>query len=277
MSPPKDPYRFFRSTIKVPSWAFKPDDWTNEFLVGLAELSTGWRGKRVWEIGVGTGINLVMLSTAKNVEWYFSDFDERCVPLALENIRRFTRNNRQLCKKLHPLFGVWDIFTPLQESGVEVPKVDVVYGCLPQVPAHIDLSVGDRIAHYYDPERYPEAHLHALGLGLVETLLTRAREVLNPKGSVVLNLAGRPGRKRLLSLFRKAGYEPHVVHSASIAQHQGTSLASLAELEKNGHDDFEFFNGFDCQELIDAREAEARRLRGESIYHNIYVIVGTLS
>lgn len=263
--------------IKVPKWAFKPDDWNRALLDGFDRLvyDWNWDGLGVWEVGVGTGVNLVVLRhmlRVNSIKWYFSDYDARCVPLAMENLLCYCGDRRGL----YPLKGSWDLVTP-PKGGLKAPKVDVVFGCLPQVPLHTDLSVGDKRAHYYNPKRYPKAHQNALGLGLVETLLVRARDVLNPGGKVILNLAGRPGRKRLLSLFRETGYNPHMVESAKIEQHAGTSLASLAALEKNGHDDFEFFTDFSCEEPIDARGAEALRVAGEDVYHKIYVIAGTLA
>lgn len=269
--------KFYWSTIRVPTWAFKPDDWTGVFLDGLNSLSSEWKGKKVWEVGVGTGVNLVMLHQATpEVQWFLSDYDERCVPLALENLFRFAKDDGSIRDRVRPLRGSWDLTVPLGSSGVKAPKVDVIFGCLPQVPADIDLSVGDRVAHYYDPTRYPQAHQNALGLGLVETLLAQGRTALNPCGKIILNLAGRPGRKRLMSLFRDAGYSPYEVVSTEIRQHAKTSLASLAALEKSGHGDFEFFADSSCKEPIDAQEAEVLRVEGHEVYHRIYVIAGTL-
>lgn len=171
---------------------------------------------------------------------------------------------------------MWDLVTPPPDSGQSAPRVNVIFGCLPQVPSALDLSVGDRRAHYYDATRYREVHQNAVGLGLNETLLVRARKVLVPGGSVVLNLGGRPGLARLLPLFTESGYRPRVVHSETIAQHTDTSLASLAALEGHGQPDFEFFADMDCFHRVNTREAEARRVKGEELYHNIYIIEGTL-
>lgn len=294
--------------FRVPQWAFVPDEWSRVFWNGLFSLAAGWKGKYIWEVGVGTGINIMMLRKRVEATWYFSDYDERCVPLALENMARSKavyvldssikydhkpawggrpRNIMRTAEELnpfpqdlgsvHPLCGSWDLVSPPLGSSASAPRVDVIFGCLPQVPAHIDLSTGNRIAHYYDPGRYPKAHLNALGLGLVESLLVRARDVLNKNGTVVLNLAGRPSRKRLFSLFRETGYEPCVVHLDSVRQHPETSLASLAELEKNGHGDFEFFTEKGCRENIGAGEAESLRSKGKPVYHKIYVMAGTLT
>ncbi len=262
------------TTISVPNWAFIPDHWNVAFLRGLSKLTESWKGLCVWEIGVGTGTNLIALSdTTSNVTWYFSDYDRRCVPLALRNLKLFGCD----CQKLNPLHGSWDLVTPPHGSNLQAPKVNVVFGCLPQVPTRIDLSVGDRRSQYYDPTRYPRAHQNALGLGLNETLLIRARKVLEPGGQVVLNLSGRPGLRRLRALYRETGYAPRLIHRETIPQHAGTSLASLAELEERGHRHFEFYADTECRKPISAGEAEIRRLAGEEVFHNIYVMAGTLA
>lgn len=260
--------------IYVPPWAFKPDHWSKAFLRGLTKLAGGWENFRVWEVGVGTGVNLMVLrEQSPSTEWYLSDYDSRCVPLAMENLLRFGRD----LKRLHPLLGSWDLVTPPGDNGQNVPKVNVVFGCLPQVPSETEHSVADWTSHYYDPRLYREAHQNVLGLGLTEALLLRARSVLVPGGLVVLNLGGRPSLRRLLPLFTESGYKPTVVHSETIPQHSETSLASLAELEKNGHDGFEFFADPHCCQPLNAHEAEAQRLKGTTVYHKIYVIAGTLA
>ncbi|MEO8637818.1 MAG: hypothetical protein ABI430_02875 [Candidatus Taylorbacteria bacterium] len=261
-------------TIRVPEWAFKPDHWSVAFLRGLSKLTYSWKNKCVWEVGVGTGINLVVLrNQALSSNWYFSDYDARFVPLAMRNL--LSSNGKR--DGLHPLYGSWDLVTPPSRGGLKPPRVDIIFGCLPQVPSEIDLSIGDRLAHYYDPAHYPSAHLNALGLGLVETLLIKARDVLAPGGKVVLNLGGRPGLKSLRSLFSGLGYKPTLVHKETIPQHSGTSLASLVALEGNGHCDFEFFSDCKGSKLINARKAEKLRVERATVYHNIYVMAGTLA
>ncbi|PIQ68431.1 MAG: hypothetical protein COV91_04155 [Candidatus Taylorbacteria bacterium CG11_big_fil_rev_8_21_14_0_20_46_11] len=279
-------------SLDAPEWAFKPDLWSVVFLRGLTRISDDWNHKRIWEVGVGTGLNVMILrKLTEGCHWFLSDYDARCVPLAEENLSRFPytldKSHGKAPHTLHPLKGSWDLVTPPSDSEHEAPKVDVVFGCLPQVPAHIDRPTGDWIAHYYDPERYPKAHLNALGLGLVETLLVDAKKILRTGGQVVLNLSGRPGLDRLKSLFNKNGYRLRnltgyyrpegVIWTQGISQHPGTSLASLAALEKSGHKDFEFFADFELWEPINAGEAEERRIAGEKVYHKIYVMAGTLA
>lgn len=255
--------------ISIPEWAFRPDQWSAAFLRGLRRCAKDWRGRRLWEVGVGTGLSLILLGKwVEDALWYYSDFDERCVPLARQNLETAVGG-----LAAYPLEGAWDLLTP--PDGRIAPEVDVIFGCLPQVPVVHNGFAPDWIAHYYDPVRYPKAQFHALGLGLIETLLTQAREILMPSGSVVLNLSGRPGLKRLKTLFRFCGYEAAVIYEEMIPQHRGTSLASLAALEGAGHPDFEFFADLQGQVAISARQAEERRGRSP-IFHKIYVMQGRL-
>lgn len=257
--------------IRIPQWAFIPDRWTAAFLRGLVLLAPEWKSKRVWEVGVGTGVNLILLNDAPCREYYFSDFDPRCTQLALENV---SSNGLDLIR-YRALTGPWDLVTP--PNGAWVPNVDVVFACIPQVPADFDLTQGDNIAHYYCPRRYPNSRLHACGLGLNEELLKQARRVLSSRGSVVLNLGGRPGIERLKEMYVTCGYVPRVAHEEIIPQHHETSLESLAVLEENGHTQFEFFEDEAARMRINARTAEERRKRELPLFHKIYVIEGVLA
>lgn len=256
-------------TIEVPPWAFTPDAWSFAFLRGLQAIVYTLTGLRVWEVGVGTGLNQLLLAKwSRANKLYFSDYGHRCTTLATQNLEQAAD------ERLIPLFGQWDLVARLDQTE-EPPRVDVIVACIPQVPTPtaLKLDVGDNLAHYYEVSRY-EASLHALGLGLNETLLRRAHGVLTSVGRVVLNLGGRPGLPRLEKMFVDCGYTPCVVHTEMIPQCPSTSLASLAAMEKSAQEEFEFFTDATGQERINAQLAENRRLEGLGLYHKIYVIQG---
>jgi methylase of polypeptide subunit release factors len=259
--------------FECPDWAFRPDPWTFAFQRGLRRASAGWNGKEIWEVGVGTGINLLLLSQmVADATWYFSDFNPRCPKLAVRNIER----SEGAKPKLRPLWGKWNLTSRM--SGVQpAPKVDVLFGCIPQVPSTEDLTVGDRLANYYDARLVAQSRRNAVGLGLVESLLMQAHSVLLPRGTVILNLGGRPGLARLTSLFADTGYRCEVLHEEVIPQHAETSLAALAEREAAGEPDFELFLDVRARECINARFAERLRKGGKTVYHKIYVIGGTVA
>lgn len=255
-------------SLHVPTWAFQPDEWSFAFLRGLRQLPLS--GQVVWEVGMGTGLNLLLLN-----QWFpsarlrGSDYNAACADLVRENIGQPTDH-------IQVLDEAWDLVTHSTASCV-LESVDYVVACIPQVPANgHSLSDGDNLAHYYRPENYPEARRHVLGLGLNEALLERAHHVLRPGGKVVLNLGGRPGLERLLEMFQDYGYSPRVVHEEIIPQHVGTSLQALANLERRGELEFEFFCDPEGRLQINAGAAEQRRLGGGSLFHKIYVIEGTL-
>lgn len=260
--------------VQVPDWAFKPDHWNATFLRGLMAVSDDFASARLWEVGVGTGINLVALSEiVPDATWYFSDYNPDCVSLAFSNLKAAGVD----CSSYNPLEGSRNLV--FAGEGQTTPEVDVVFGCLPQVPTTTqDLRESDRIAHYYDPSMFPCSKRHACGLALNEALLKAARNVLLPKGKVVLNLSGRPGERRLHTMFGECGYTSRVLYQAVVPQHAATSLSSLATIESEGRDEseFEFFADSEACMPLNAREAEMRRCSGDPVFHKIFVLEGTL-
>ncbi len=265
------PYAVPSTVPIVPRWAFRPDNWSAAFVRGLTQLTHSWSEKRVWEVGVGTGANLIALhGHAPGAEWYFSDFDRRCARLALKNCAEAGIQ----AKSLRPLLGSWDLIRA--PRGQRAPSVDVLFGCLPQVPAE-GSSDEDSLCHYYDPKKYSR-RCCGYGLALNEALLRQARKkrIISQGGKVILNLSGRPSKQRLFEMFDSCGYDPVCVHEEIIAQHPYTSLASLAAIEGEQGTSFEFFADESGAMPISAREAEEKRSANEPVFHKICVIEGTL-
>lgn len=259
--------------FEIPPFAFLPDTWSFCFLRGLRKLQLD--GKKVWEVGVGTGLNIFCLHQwFPQAKKYFSDFNPDCTILAVRNL---ASAGIVPGDGLVPLCGKWDLVDCV-DNGAQAPCTDLVLACIPQVPAPkgCDLRVGDHLAHYYDPARYASS-LNALGLGLNSALLQRAKRVLPAGGQVVLNLGGRPGLPRLLEMFCVCGYVPRVVYEEVIPQHAGTSLEPLASMEGDGQGDFEFFADVEARVRVNARAAEERRTGKLEVFHKIYVIEGTMS
>lgn len=260
------------SEICIPEWAFRPDHWSTTFLRGLMQVGESLSCARVWEVGVGTGVNLIALSdVVADAVWYYSDFNPDCTLLAQANLL---------------LAGVSGSYTPLHGKrnlvhagvGQPVPKVDVVFGCLPQVPVTHGINTCDRVAHYYNPDMYPFSRRHTCGLGLNEALLMGARKVLFKHGRAILNLSGRAGKERLEEMFDECGYTSRVLYETIVPQHAATSLSSLACIEsedKAGYE-FEFFADPEAHTRLSAGQAEARRCSGLAVYHKIFVMEGTL-
>lgn len=259
--------------FEVPLFSFLPDQWTRAFLKGLAAFD-GFDGKKVLELGVGTGINPAYILEMRNPSvLYAADIDGRCTEVSVKNVAHNVSPEK--AAKYHPIRGDQNLASFVTEVGF----ADVVYGCLPQVvkAADMNLHEGNTVGHYYDPALYP-SELHHLGLGLNEFALRQLYPLMNVGGTVILNLSGRPGLGQGLEelLFRKNGYEPRVLHEEVIQQHVMTSVATLGEVEKRTGHTFEFFTSASGapETQVSAAVAEARRLAGQPVYHKIYVIAG---
>lgn len=262
-----------KTEIMKPDWAFHPDQWSFVFLQGLNKILHEWRGKSVWEVGVGTGNNIIELYNKTEVrKWYISDLNPNCTLLAYENILNSVPFNQG---NIIPLYGVWDLVTPQNDSTAEAPKVDIIFGCIPQIPAEINLLQADNMAHYYNPEKYLDSHLNILGLGLNEALLKRSKILV--RDSVVLNLCGRPGLEKLCNMFTDNNYTPKIIHKDIVPQDIHTSLSSLVSFEEQGLNDFEFFLDMNGRIKLNAHEAKYVMHTGRNVYHMIYVIKGVVT
>lgn len=82
----------YASDPETPDFAFDPDDpWTQTFQEGLARADL--KGKTVYEVGVGTGINVAfILQSCGARRVYGSDLDPRLVVLAERNIKILSPN-----------------------------------------------------------------------------------------------------------------------------------------------------------------------------------------
>ena len=250
--------------ITVPSSVFSPHDpWTQVFMRGRPPLAG-----RIHEVGVGSGAAALTLALwqGEKVNITFSDLAPGATVVAEQNIR----NNCPWFRG-EPIHGPVDLLK--KEGQLIVGDLDAVIGCIPQVPKR-EMMSARKLADYYNPDQY-FSKWNTFGLGLIEALLHQAQEALKPRGRVLLTLAGRTGRARLLDLFQQAGYEPEMILAELVRQDQTTSLASLREVEKGLLEPFEFFSDASGKKKISAEEAEIRRKRGKVVYHYVYVICGT--
>lgn len=263
----------------LPECVFKPDTWTTAFLHGLHEFGKrgSFDGKTVVELGTGSGINLVLLKSVFDPRKIYGSDIHPDVP---EVAKRNAAHNLFWRKKPGvDIIGDGHNLGQWMEPGF---KADVIFGCLPQVVAPIEVqesftdSESEATSHYYCVDDYPMAskESHQWGLGLNDQALKELRWNLVPGGHVLLNLGGRPGKDRLLELFQENGYEANILHSETVPQHEGTDISTLVQREASFPDDrrFEFFESTGKQ--ISAAEAQEVRKSGGEIYHKIYVIAG---
>ncbi|MEU1603779.1 hypothetical protein [Micromonospora matsumotoense] len=279
----------------MPNYAFDPSDpWTTTMQSGLSRA--GLHGCRVYEVGVGSGANVVFMLRDCGAELVLaSDLDPRLAQLA----ERFVHETApELRDRFRPIHGAVNLID-LPSARAEVAEVDVVVACLPQVPDPQDTmcarfhsaslrapagkvpEVADHIAHYYPWTAFHGYPYNTVGLGLIEALLRQVRAGV-PNAQVVLNLSCRTGREVLLRLLRANGYRPDELASRIVRQHPGTDISFFVALEATiGGTGFE--RDFVCEfyrdplgrEPISAHEASDRLgSTGEPVYHEICVLRG---
>ncbi len=284
-------------TPHSPGYAFDPSDpWTRTFQIALERA--GLKGRTVYEVGMGTGVNaafLLRMCGAKRVAG--SDLDPRMAKLAERNVFSLAP---QEAHRFHPVPGAVSLVDDPQALA-EVERADAIIGCLPQVadpgcprfgafrraartelPDGADLREDDHIAHYYPWGAFEDFPFNSVGLGLNEALLRRLRSCA-PKADVILNFGARIGVPVLFDLFEANGYRPEKLHSQIVTQHAGTDISFFVALERSLKDTG-FDSAFACafyadpegRDRISASEAQARMDADGSaaIHHEVCTIRG---
>ncbi|MCC9621357.1 class I SAM-dependent methyltransferase [Thalassospira sp. MA62] len=236
----------YATSPEIPDFAFDPEDpWTQTFQEGLAKAHLA--GKTVYEVGVGTGINIAFVLRQCGVARAFgSDLDPRLVVLAERNLRSLSPEHAKHFEPVHGCVSLVDT----DEAREKVAQSDVVIACIPQVgepgdakltafreAQSVELADGadneaeDHIAHYYPWTLFDEYPYNAVGLGLNEALLRRLREHA-PKAEVLMNFGCRIGTEIICECFEANGYQPEKIASKIVRQHAGTDISFFVVLEK---------------------------------------------
>lgn len=228
----------------IPSFAFDPSDpWTVTFQAGIARA--GLRGSRVYEVGVGSGANVLFMLRECGAELVLgSDLDPRLPVLAQKLVAEAAP---ELVERFRPIQGSVSLIDE-PAAMAEVAVADAVVACLPQVPdpedamyarfhaaelktaADVGRRVNDHVAHYYPWAAFNDHPFNSVGLGLIEALLSRV-ERYAPRARVVLNLGCRIGKDTLLKLFRAHHYRPEEIASRIVRQDQHTDISFFVALE----------------------------------------------
>ncbi|MCC7305357.1 MAG: 50S ribosomal protein L11 methyltransferase [Alphaproteobacteria bacterium] len=255
------------ANVRVPTNPnlFMPDSWGKIFAKGLTCLSQkpAFADAHVLEVGVGTGINALGIMTSPGAPQHYTGTD-------------ICKNAVDATTHLAKANGLHNITAIQSDLLKDVPDVTLanarhIVACIPQVPETNNAKIlcGDGFAHYYNPNGRPEDWNH-FGLGLNAALIQEATERA-PHASITLNLAGRPGIERLAQMFEAYGRKAEILHVQMVPQHAETKLTSLADLERLGVSNFEFYKDEKGTQPIGAVEAEERREK-ESLFHNVYVL-----
>ncbi len=267
---------FFHSSaqITIPvdnSKVFLPDtSWSRTFAAGLQEFEKhtadgrGFEGSHVIEVGVGSGINMagLMLHAAPPAHFIGTDIAPSAVAASASLAQAHDMNAALLQS---------DLLCAVPDRALQ--RADFIIGCIPQVPRHSGEITKERdLSDYYEETGIPE---DAYGLGLIVRLLDQAK-TRAPQAELVLNIAGRPGEDRLSPMFAQHGYKVSAVHTSVVRQDPGTCLDSLVEIEDRSGLRFHFFRDSQARHDINAHEAEALRVAGQPIYHNLHVLAARL-
>ncbi|WP_033070178.1 methyltransferase domain-containing protein [Thalassospira australica] len=239
-------HRRYANTPETPDFAFDPEDpWTQTFQEGLARADL--RGKTVYEVGVGTGINVAfILRNCGAARVYGSDLDPRLVVLAESNLRSLSPQHAAYFEPVHGSVSLIDT----DAARAKIDKTDVVIACIPQVGEPSDerltafreaqsvkLAKGaedeaeDHIAHYYPWSLFDEYPYNSVGLGLNEALMRRVRQQA-PHAQLVMNFGCRIGTEIICECFEANGYKPEKIASKIVLQHAGTDISFFVTLEK---------------------------------------------
>ena len=282
----------------APSFAFDPNDpWTTTFQLGLERAALA--GKKVYEVGIGTGINAAfLLSHCRAALVSGGDLDPRLADLAESNVKQLV--SAELASRFHPVKGSVSLIDTA-EAQTQIADTDVIIACLPQVgdpgdqrvaafrdaqsvplPEDAEVRADDHIAHYYPWAAFDLYPFNTVGLGLNEALLDRVRHQA-PEAQVIMNFGARIGTDILFEFFEANGFTPTKLASQIVLQDAGTDISFFVMLEK-ALQGTEMENDFTCHfyadnkatERLSACEAQALLEEDESapLYHEVCTILG---
>lgn len=287
-----------QATPEAPEFAFDPEDpWTQTFQLGLKRANL--EGRNVYEVGVGTGINVAyMLRSCGAARVYGSDLDPRLVELAKRNLLNLSPQHADQFDPVHGSVSLIDT----DEAHHKIVDTDVVIACIPQVgdptdprleafrevhdvdlPEGADDEADDHIAHYYPWTMFDEYPYNSVGLGLNEALLRRIHQHV-PKAEVVMNFGCRIGTDIIFECFEANGFQPEKLASKIVRQDDGTDISFFVTLEKalsgTGLEKqlvCKFYADADGTVPLSACEAQAQTDKDPHVdlYHEVSVIRGT--
>ncbi len=264
---------------------FSPEFWGRTFAEGLLKNTEHFRGKKIVELGTGSGwISLLLLQRSPVVEVLGLDINPVAVTLA--NINKWLNGSNEDGSLRMALSGVPIVkaFRAEQSDLLQTPlsrdeKFDRIIGCIPQVLHPVpeknaeslqDLSYQD----LYDLSNYcfNQGILEdRFGLPLIARALEEAQLCLNLQGSLTLILGGRPGQQAIEEMFKRRGYSPSLTWVRRIQQADDTDLVQLVNLEEAYGIKFHFFISQESRQSIPASTAVQLKKRGESIFHDLLV------
>ncbi|MEB3309056.1 MAG: TIR domain-containing protein [Snowella sp.] len=255
---------------------FIPDDWTRNFLRGLISCSaTAKEAKTIVEIGVGTGIVPIALSSAGfNFDKYYGfDIDTLATRVASLNIAFYQLTNKVA------LHGGGSIFEPERNFDLGTEYADLIIANVPQVPSMSTGPIRDLFDYYHMPIRTngsDEEECAMQGLWLVRSILQQSYSRLQRDGRIILNIGGRPGHENIHAMIEECEYDAEILHTEIVEQDPETDISALVHFEKTQSIEYEFYKDMRARIKISARQAYSRICEGQKCYHKLHVIEAKL-
>jgi len=268
---------------------FSPELWGRTFAEGLLKSKEQFHGKKIVEIGTGSGwISLLLLLVTDVREILGLDLNPVACLLARLNtwLNGTTEGGEYILSRAgEPLVKALRVETS-DLLGCVLDRhemFDHVIGCIPQVlhpnPINADGESGTTSEPLSAKELYDLSNYcfeqgileDRFGLPLIARALEQAQLCLNSGGRMTLVLGGRPGRQAIEGMFDRRGYDCNLVWMRRIQQADDTDLASLVELEREHGIRFHFFMSRDSAESVSAETAVKLLQEGRTIYHDLLV------
>jgi aspartate/methionine/tyrosine aminotransferase len=268
---------------------FSPELWGRTFAEGLLKSKDQFHGKKIVEIGTGSGwIGMLLLLVTDVREVLGLDLNPvACLLARLNTWLNGTTDSGEyiLSKAGEPIVKAFRVETSDLLTSVLARRemFDHVIGCIPQVlhPKAVDFAgekggTADALSaeELYDLSNYcfEQGILEdRFGLPLIARALEQSQLCLNAGGRMTLVLGGRPGRQAIESMFDRRGYDCKLVWMRRIQQADDTDLASLVELEREHDIRFHFFMSRDSGQSISADTAVKLLRSGRTVYHDLLV------
>ncbi|MBU6450143.1 MAG: aminotransferase class I/II-fold pyridoxal phosphate-dependent enzyme [Cyanobacteria bacterium REEB67] len=267
---------------------FSPELWGRTFAEGLLKSKEQFHGKKIVEVGTGSGwISILLLLVTDVREILGLDLNPVACLLARLNtwLNGTTEDGEYILTKAgEPIVKAFrvetsDLLGCVLERG---EMFDHIVGCIPQVlhpnpvPDQESTTGGEprSAKELYDLSNYcfEQGILEdRFGLPLIARALEQSQLCLNAGGRVTLVLGGRPGRQAIEGMFDRRGYDCQLVWMRRIQQADDTDLASLVELEREHGIRFHFFMARDSAESVAAETAVKLLQNGRTIYHDLLV------
>lgn len=263
---------------------FSPEYWGKTFAEGLLKEPDIFNGKKVVELGTGSGwISLVLLQRTEVREVLGLDINPVAVLTA--NLNKWLNGTTPdgsllLTPAGLPLVDVFraEVSDLLAAALATNRRYDHIAGCIPQVlhPDQDKASGANLLStqDLYDLSNYcfQQGILEdRFGLPLIARALEEAQICLNPDGLLTLILGGRPGTEAIEEMFRRRGYVPERWWTRRIPQADDTDLAQLVNLEDQHKINFHFFLSGNSRQSVPASTAVKLQKKGHKIFHDLLV------